>query len=212
VGATFKDKAQISGLFGAHPGGSVSWKLYSNSKCEGEPVASDGPVSVSGDGTYETPSGAVLGVAGTYYWVASYSGDHENTGATSGCADEPVEVTPQPVEAKPVPVVVVLPEKVISGEAQPHGPAACVAPTTTVYITGREIVSATFFLDGHKVKTVRKPDAHGRYGIKISAQKLKYGVHRIKVIVTFEGKSQTAAKSLRILAFRCHPPQPKFTG
>src|SRR2546422_10303827 len=28
--------------------------------------------------------------AGTYYWVASYSGDANNKEATSGCADEPV--------------------------------------------------------------------------------------------------------------------------
>src|SRR5438874_9848908 len=36
VGETFKDAAKISGLFGEHPGGSVSWKLYDNSKCEGD--------------------------------------------------------------------------------------------------------------------------------------------------------------------------------
>src|SRR5207244_1398085 len=131
------DKATVSGLFGEHPGGSVSWKLYDNSKCEGEPVASDGPVAVTANGTYETGKGAVASAAGTYYWVASYSGDHENAAAVSGCADEPVEVAAPHVEAKATPMVVVLPEKVISGEAQPHGPAACVAANTTVYITGR---------------------------------------------------------------------------
>ncbi len=208
VGATFKDKATIAGLFGEHPGGSVSWKLYENSKCEGEPLATDGPVSVTANGTYETPKGASPTASGTYYWVASYSGDHNDAPAASACAAEPISITPTPV-----PAVVVLPEKVISGEAQPHGPAACIAPTTTtVYVTGREVVSATFYLDGRKVKTVLKPDNEGRYSTKISARKLKYGAHRVKVIVVFEAKSQTATKTFKILVFRCRPPRPQFTG
>src|SRR2546427_764496 len=77
VGATFKDKATIAGLFGAKPGGQISWKLYDNKECksaEGGVVATDGPVAVSANGDYATPSGASP-EAGTYYWVASYSGE-----------------------------------------------------------------------------------------------------------------------------------------
>ena len=70
VGETFKDKATITGLFGASPGGSVSWKLFGNPRCEGAPVAGDGPITVSGNGSYTTASGAVLSTAGTYYWVS----------------------------------------------------------------------------------------------------------------------------------------------
>src|SRR5437667_390168 len=53
VGATFKDKATIAGLFGAKPGGQISWKLYDNKECksaEGGVVATDGPVAVSANG------------------------------------------------------------------------------------------------------------------------------------------------------------------
>src|SRR5207244_2822202 len=95
VGATFKDKATIAGLFGSHPGGSISWKLYDNKTCsssEGGLIASDGPVAVSGNGDYSTPAGSSPTQAGTYYWVASYSGDANNKEATSGCADEPVVI------------------------------------------------------------------------------------------------------------------------
>src|SRR5437764_1169936 len=53
-----------------------------NKACEGDPVASDGPVSVSGDGDYETPAGAAPAAAGTYYWVAGYSGDANNEGVS----------------------------------------------------------------------------------------------------------------------------------
>src|SRR5205085_2660462 len=79
-------------LFGAKPAGSISWKLFDNGKCEGSPVATDGPVTVNGDGDYTTPSGASPQPAGTYYWVATYSGDANNEEASSGCPAEPVSV------------------------------------------------------------------------------------------------------------------------
>src|SRR5258706_906713 len=65
---------------------------YERSKCEGAPLATDGPVTVTGNGDYATPSGASPTPAGTYYWVATYSGDANNEGASSGCAAEPVAV------------------------------------------------------------------------------------------------------------------------
>jgi hypothetical protein len=205
VGDAFKDSAQVSGLYGEHPGGSVSWKLYDNANCEGTALASDGPVSVTGNGSYETPSGATPTATGTYYWVATYSGDSNNKAIASGCEEEPIAVNPKPV-------VIVLPEKVISGEAKPHGPSACTAKSALAYITGREIVSATFYLDGHKVKKLVAPDAHGRYGIRVNARKLKFGVHRVTVNVVFTAHSQTKPLKLTILVFRCRPPKPKFTG
>src|SRR2546430_16336382 len=79
-------RSSLAGLFGAHASGSVSWRLFADKACEGDPVAVDGPVSVSGDGDYETPAGAAPAAAGTYYWVASYSGDANNEGVSSGCA------------------------------------------------------------------------------------------------------------------------------
>src|SRR5262249_60831712 len=35
-------------------------------------------------------------VAGTYQWVAVFSGDGNNTGASSGCGNEPVVITAHP--------------------------------------------------------------------------------------------------------------------
>src|SRR5213078_3903424 len=66
--------------------------LYANGKCEGAAVATDGPVTVTANGSYVTPSGASPTPAGTYYWVATYTGDANNEGASSGCAAEPVTV------------------------------------------------------------------------------------------------------------------------
>src|SRR3989442_1621851 len=94
VGATFKDKATIAGLFGSfflrirRPPRST---LFPYTTLFRSVVATDGPVAVSANGDYATPSGASP-EAGTYYWVASYSGDANNAPAASGCEDEPVTV------------------------------------------------------------------------------------------------------------------------
>jgi hypothetical protein len=198
----FKDSATLSGLAGGSPSGTVSWKLYANNACAGTPLVSDGPVSVSGDGTYLTPNGATPTTPGTYYWVATYSGDANNKAVSSGCADEPVVVA----------AIAVLPAKVVSGTATPVGPIGCVARSTQVYVKGRQIATATFYLDGRKVKTVAKPDAHGRYGIKVNARKLRAGAHRVKIVVTFVAGSETRPVTLLMALVRCHPIKPKFTG
>src|SRR5262249_29475121 len=121
LGATFKDGATISGLFGAKPGGSISWKLYNNSKCEGVAIASDGPVAWIANGPHGTPSGPAPKVAGTYYWVATYSGDANNNGVSSACAAEPVVVN-APAQ--------------VPGTASPHGPSECVVGNAPVWVTG----------------------------------------------------------------------------
>src|SRR5437868_4276568 len=75
VGATFKDRASLAVLSSARGYATASCDRSADVCCSGRPVAVDGPVSVSGDGDYETPAGAAPAAAGTYYWVASYSGD-----------------------------------------------------------------------------------------------------------------------------------------
>src|SRR5260370_27590193 len=41
VGGVFKDKATVSGLFGATPGGTITWKLFDNKECKNTPLAED---------------------------------------------------------------------------------------------------------------------------------------------------------------------------
>ncbi len=60
-------------------------------------------VGVDGDGTYTTLPGYATGAAGTYRWVASYSGDDNNNGVMSGCSDEQVTVTNPPSIPQPPP-------------------------------------------------------------------------------------------------------------
>ncbi len=91
----------LTGTGGAAAGGTITFTLYGPNNCT--TVAYTSPtVAVSGNGTYNTPAPQfVPTAAGTYYWVASYSGNLPNTNGTThnaDCADanEDVVVTSVP--------------------------------------------------------------------------------------------------------------------
>lgn len=93
----------LTGTAGAAAGGTITFKLYgpSSSGC-GTLVYTSGPVSVSGDGTYNTPNPQFQpAVPGDYHWVATYSGNSPNTNSqthNTACDDtnEDVSVTTVP--------------------------------------------------------------------------------------------------------------------
>ena len=87
------DTATLSGGFS--PTGTITFTLYAPAACV--PVDTE-IVTVSGNGTYTTPTGYTLPttgtVTGTYQWVATYSGDANNNGVASAKGNEPVVVAP----------------------------------------------------------------------------------------------------------------------
>jgi hypothetical protein len=89
---TLNDGATLSG--GLNPTGTIAFNLFdvTDPTCSGTPVFTN-TVTVSGNGTYNTSSGFLAAKAGTYHWVATYSGDLGNSGVSSICADEAVVVT-----------------------------------------------------------------------------------------------------------------------
>ena len=91
AGDTFNDHATLSGTVNQDGSGSITWTLYPHDDCSGTPLDSE-TLSVDDNGTFETPTGVKLQNAGTYYWVATFSGDPNNLSAGSGCADEKVVV------------------------------------------------------------------------------------------------------------------------
>jgi sugar lactone lactonase YvrE len=104
VGGTLQDNATLSG--GSAPTGSITFTLYPTSDCSG-PFAYQQKVAVTGNGSYGTSTGYATANGGTYEWTASYSGDGNNTPATSSCGQEPVSVigvnistTPQPASGQ----------------------------------------------------------------------------------------------------------------
>jgi len=83
LGGTVTDSATLAG--GSAPTGSITFTLFgpNNATCTGTPVFSS-TVSVTGNGTF-TSAPFTPTAAGTYRWVASYSGDANNSAVTSPC-------------------------------------------------------------------------------------------------------------------------------
>src|ERR1700689_1072745 len=69
--------------------------LYNNASATGTPLdSSTETVSLNGSTATATSSGYTTTATGTYYWVATFNGDQNNSPVTSGSASEPVTVTP----------------------------------------------------------------------------------------------------------------------
>ena len=90
AGGNVSDSATLSG--GVSPAGTATFDLFApaDATCAGQPISSTSGTITGGTAS----SGNVpVGAAGTYNWVATYSGDASNNSATSPCGSEPVVVT-----------------------------------------------------------------------------------------------------------------------
>jgi hypothetical protein len=95
IGATVHDGSTLSGAT-ASAGGTVTYDVYSNDTCAGAGLVSTlGPVTVSAGVVPNSPNWTATS-AGTFYFVADYSGDANNNATTSGCAADALTVTPAP--------------------------------------------------------------------------------------------------------------------
>ena len=94
VGDTYNDTATLSDGVMLDGTGSITFTLYDAAGCDGKVIDTETVDNISANGDYSTPTGVKLDSAGTYYWVASFSGDSNNLSADSGCDDEPVVVKP----------------------------------------------------------------------------------------------------------------------
>jgi hypothetical protein len=92
-GAAVTDKATLESAHSSTASGTVTYKVYSDSKCE-TLVKEAGTVTVK-EGVVPASSEEKLS-AGTYYWQASYSGDAKNTAGISVCGVEKLVVKPEP--------------------------------------------------------------------------------------------------------------------
>ena len=84
-------------------GGTIIFKLYgpSDTACTSTPIYTSTAISVNGNGTYGPTSFTPTQGAGTYRWIATYSGDVTNNGATElcGAAGETSTVSAAPAAA-----------------------------------------------------------------------------------------------------------------
>ncbi|HUZ14672.1 MAG TPA: hypothetical protein VMU72_00665 [Gaiellaceae bacterium] len=88
VGSSIADQATVTG--GENPTGTVTLDLYANPDGTGTALFADTEPLANGSAT---SASYITTRAGTYYWVATYNGDANNSPAPSGAADEPVTVT-----------------------------------------------------------------------------------------------------------------------
>jgi hypothetical protein len=200
LGGSIHDTAVLSG--GSSPTGTITFNLYAGADTSCSTVLSTVAVPVTGAGSYDSPA-VTPASAGTYQWVATYSGDAANVGVSNPCNDpnEQSNVALTIVEASCVPSPVVL-----------RGVSAKVRRTLTAHVTALGVKSVTFYLDGRKLKTITKATNH-RYSVKVNARKLGYGRHRLSVKATM--RDAACARAAAAGSFvKVRPPtiRPKFAG
>jgi hypothetical protein len=89
LGMAVKDQAVIAGPLAKTATGSVSYTLFKDSKCTLPALPASGALVAGG---LAGASAAVKPKVGTYYWVASYSGDAVNAPSASACGSEVLRV------------------------------------------------------------------------------------------------------------------------
>ncbi len=90
-GIGLTDTATLSGA--ANPTGTITFKLFADaSGACGTQIGSAVTAAVNGNGNYTSPS-INVGSAGLYHWVASYSGDTNNSTISGACSDANENVT-----------------------------------------------------------------------------------------------------------------------
>jgi hypothetical protein len=91
IGGSVHDSATLTGAT-ADAGGTVTYKVYTDSACTLNPV--DAGIKTVTNGVVPDSDSVTFNHSGTFYWQAVYSGDANNNGATSDCTTEALVVSP----------------------------------------------------------------------------------------------------------------------
>ncbi len=133
------DKATVSGRVNPQAGATVDFRLYgpADATCSRTPVfqALDAPYPVAGGTVTSSPFTPTK--AGTYRWIASYSGDADNAPVTGACNDINETTTvaptpPPPSKPKPKPA----PGKPKPAPGKPRTPALSIAARPNPLVFG----------------------------------------------------------------------------
>ena len=90
-GVPVTDSAVLKGGNSASAGGTVTYSVFSDEDCK-VPFGSAGVKTVA-NGVVPDSDPMTFTAFGTYYWMASYSGDSQNNASVSDCGEEKVTVT-----------------------------------------------------------------------------------------------------------------------
>lgn len=78
-----------------------------------------------------------------------------------------------------------------------------------VTVTGGDVDSVRFYVDGHRVKTVTRPTHNGTYVLGMKCRRLSSGAHRARAVVTDTSGDR---RTLRFTITRAARTSPRFTG
>jgi len=96
-----------------------------------------------------------------------------------------------------------------SGPVRLHESQGCVSgDRAKATVTGDNIDSVKFFVDGKLVKTVTEATNRGTYVFSMRCARLSVGAHRARAVVRESGSNQT----LRFQITRARQASPQFTG
>jgi len=146
-------------------------------------------------------SGTFTGTAGQSQTDVVTATGMNNGVTVSATANATVTLTPGAAVIKPAAVV---------SSSTLHRPAGCVKASAKLYVTGHNIKSVSYSLDGRHVRTVSTADSNGRYAVTIATGSLSLRAHQIVAVVTYRNGT---TRTLHSTVVRCQPPRlPLFTG
>ena len=96
VGEDISDVATLSGLVCPTGAGELTFDIYKGADCSGQVLETLGatPASVTENGEYTSEDfDTTASGAGTYHWIAHFSGDANNEAVSGQCSDENEETT-----------------------------------------------------------------------------------------------------------------------
>jgi hypothetical protein len=92
-------------------------------------------------------------------------------------------------------------------------PRDCVsANRAKATVTGDDVDTVTFFVDGKRIKTASRPAATGRFVFSMRCSRLSVGAHAGRAVVTFAAGSSPATQTLRFQITRSRSSSARFTG
>ncbi len=139
---------------------------------------------------------------------ATVTPDPTSVPSAAAPADAPAPAgAPAPLSVSPPPKL-----PVAGGAARISGPRSPDGPFR-VSVTGREIVSVTYYVDGRRVATMRARPRRTRFSLRIDPGGQGSGVHRVTARVRFTERSGSTSTRLRFTyRRRATSVRPRFTG
>jgi len=108
------------------------------------------------------------------------------------------------------------PEVTKKGSSRLRASSACVKTAyAQAAVSGKNIRSVTFYLNGKKVKTLTKRNAGKTFKVKFRTKSLSYGNYKVRAVVRYVTGAEPTRKTLSAQFNRCRPRvvvRPKFPG